>query len=134
MNAAINQGRYFATEAAAKASAAGVGASNPDGVLTFVDGDFTLGPGSPSGQGTLIVTGKLTLDGNFNWNGVIMVLGKGHVYRTGGHGDIYGAVFVAKFDKTGTDADAFQAPIFDTSGGGTANIQYSSERLTWRNR
>ena len=65
MNAAINQGRYFATEAAAKASAAGVGASNPDGVLTFVDGDFTLGPGSPSGQGTLIVTGKLTLDGNF---------------------------------------------------------------------
>ena len=126
MNAAINQGRYFATEAAAKASAAGVGASNPDGVLTFVDGDFTLGPGSPSGQGTLIVTGKLTLDGNFNWNGVIMVLGKG-VYRTGGgHGDIYGAVFVAKFDKTGTDADAFQAPIFDTSGGGTANIQYSS--------
>lgn len=130
MNAAINQGRYFATEAAAKASAAGVGASNPDGVLTFVDGDFTLGPGSPSGQGTLIVTGKLTLDGNFNWNGVIMVLGEGHVYRTGGgHGDIYGAVFVAKFDKTGTDADAFQAPIFDTSGGGTANIQYSSNAV-----
>lgn len=127
MQTAINQGRYFTTEAAAKASTAGLGASNPDGVLTFVDGDLTLGPGSPTGQGTLIVTGKLTLDGNFNWNGVIMVLGVGEVYRSGGgHGNIYGAVFVAKFAKTGADTDAFQAPVFDTSGGGTSNIQYSS--------
>ena len=127
MNTAINQGRYFTTGAAAIASAAGLGASNPDGVLTFVDGDFTLGPGNPTGQGTLIVTGNLTLDGNFNWNGVIMVLGEGHVYRSGGgHGNIYGAVFVAKFARTGTDADVFGAPTFDTSGGGTSNIQYSS--------
>ena len=79
MNSAINQGRYFTSGASAIASAAGLGASNPDGVLTFVDGDFTLGPGNPTGQGTLIVTGNLTLDGNFNWNGVIMVLGTGHV-------------------------------------------------------
>ncbi len=77
MNAAINQGRYFTTEAAAIGSTAGIGASNPDGVLTFVDGDLTLGPGNPTGQGTLIVTGNLTLDGNFNFNGVIMVLGAG---------------------------------------------------------
>jgi hypothetical protein len=127
MNMAINQGRYFPTAAAAIASTAGLGASNPDGVLTFVDGDLTLGPGSPTGQGTLIVTGKLTLNGNFQWNGVIMVLGAGEVYRDGGgHGDVFGAMFVAKFAKTGTDADAFQAPIFDTSGGGTSNIQYSS--------
>ena len=127
MQTAINQGRYFTTEAAAKASVAGLGASNPDGVLTFVDGDLTLGPGNPTGQGTLIVTGKLTLDGNFNWNGVIMVLGEGDVLRSGGgHGNIYGAVFVAKFAKTGADTDAFQAPIFNTNGGGTSNIQYNS--------
>lgn len=101
MNSAINQGRYFTSGAAAIASAAGLGANNPDGVLTFVDGDFTLGPGSPTGQGTLIVTGNLILDGNFNWNGVIMVLGKGHVLRSGGgHGNIYGAMFVARFART----------------------------------
>jgi hypothetical protein len=130
MNAAINQGRYFTTGAAALSSAAGIGASNPDGVLTFVDGDMVLGPGTPTGQGTLVVTGKLTLDGNFNFNGVIMVLGTGHVYRSGGgHGNIYGAIFVAKFDKTGADTDVFQAPTFDTSGGGTANIQYSSDAV-----
>jgi hypothetical protein len=130
MNTAINQGRYFTSGASAIASGAGLGASNPDGVLTFVDGDFTLGPGNPTGQGTLIVTGDLTLNGNFNWNGIIMVLGTGHVYRSGGGtGNIYGAMFVANFAKTGASTDAFGAPTFDTSGGGTANIQYSSSAV-----
>jgi len=130
MNAAINQGRYFTDGTAATSSAAGLGASNPDGVLTFVDGDFVLGPGNPTGQGTLIVTGKLTLNGNFNWNGVIMVLGTGQVYRSGGgNGNIYGAMFVAKFAKTGADTDVFGAPTFNTSGGGNANIQYCSDAV-----
>jgi hypothetical protein len=128
--AAINQGRYFTNEAAAYASSAGLGASNPDGVYTFIDGDLTLGPGSPTGQGTIIVTGKLTLNGNFQWNGVIMVLGTGEVYRSGGgHGNIYGAMFIAKFPANGADSDKFSAPTFDTSGGGTANIQYSSDAV-----
>lgn len=127
MQTAINQGRYFTTQDAAKASTLGLGASSPDGVLTFVDGNLTLGPGNPTGQGTLIVTGDLTLDGNFNWNGVIMVLGAGRVFRSGGgHGNIYGALFIAKFAKTGATTDVFGAPTFDTSGGGTSNIQYSS--------
>jgi len=130
MNSAINQGRYFTTGTDAINSAAGLGASNPDGVFTFVDGDFELGPGNPTGQGTLIVTGKLTLHGNFQFNGVIMVLGTGEVYRDGGgHGDIFGAMFVAKFSKTGASTDVFGAPTFNTDGGGTANIQYSSDAV-----
>jgi hypothetical protein len=47
----------------------------------------------------------------------------------GGHGNIYGAMFVAKFAATGDPTDAFQPPIFDTSGGGTSNIQYSSDAV-----
>ena len=129
-NAAINQGRYFATGAAAIASTSGLGANHPDGAFTFVDGDLTLGSGSPTGQGTLIVTGKLTLDGNFNFNGVIMVLGGGEVLRSGGGtGNIFGAMFVAKFAAAGADTDAFEAPIFNTNGGGTSNIQYSSDAV-----
>ena len=125
--AAINQGRYFTTGAAAIASTASLGASHPDGAFTFVDGDLELGPGNPTGQGTLIVTGTLTLKGNFQWNGVIMVLGAGTVLRSGGgHGDVFGAMFVAKFNAVGTDADVFGAPTFDTSGGGTSNIQYDT--------
>ena len=129
-NAAINQGRYFSNGTDAINSTAGLGASNPDGVLTFVDGDLVLGPGNPTGQGTLIVTGNLTLNGNFNFNGVIMVLGTGNVYRSGGgHGNIYGAMYVAKFSRTGSDTDVFQAPTFDTSGGGTSNIQYCTDAI-----
>jgi hypothetical protein len=128
MNSAMLEGRYFSSGAEAIASPGGLGASNPDGLLTFVDGDLTLGPGNPTGQGTLIVTGNLTLSGNFNFNGVIMVLGAGNVVRLGGGvGNIYGAMFVAKFARTGLDTDLFQAPTFDTSGGGTANIQYNSD-------
>ncbi|HEX7335205.1 MAG TPA: hypothetical protein VF290_27135 [Pyrinomonadaceae bacterium] len=130
MNSAINQGRYFTSGAAAISSAAGLGASSPDGVFTFVDGDITIGPGNPTGQGTLIVTGNLILDGNFNWNGVIMVLGAGNVLRNGGgHGNIYGAMYVAKFAKVGLNSDVFQAPTFNTNGGGTSNIQYSSDAV-----
>jgi hypothetical protein len=130
MQSAINQGRYFTSGAAAIASTAGLGANNPDGVFTFVDGDLVLGPGNPTGQGTLIVTGNLTLDGNFNFNGVIMVLGEGHVYRSGGgNGNIYGAMFIAKFARTGADTDQFMDPTFDTSGGGTSNIQYSTDAI-----
>lgn len=130
MNSAINQGRYFTDGASAIASGAGLGASNPDGVLTFIDGDFTLGPGTPTGQGTLIVTGTLTLNGSFNWNGVIMVLGSGRVFRSGGgQGNIFGAMFVANFARTGASTDAFGTPTFNTNGGGSANIQYSSDAV-----
>ena len=129
-NTAINEGRYFTTGADAIASTASLGQNNPDGVLTFVEGDLTLSSGNPSGQGTLIVTGNLILDGNFNFNGVIMVLGAGNVLRNGGgHGNIYGAMYVANFAKTGADTDKFQAPTFNTNGGGTANIQYSSDAV-----
>ena len=134
MAAAVREGRYFSTGQAAIDSTGGLGASNPDGVFTFVDGDLVLsaphGSATLSGQGTLIVTGTLTLDGNFNFNGVIMVLGAGRVLRSGGgNGNIYGAMFVAKFARTGADTDLFQAPTFDVSGGGTANIQYNSQEV-----
>lgn len=134
MAAAVREGRYFSTGQAAIDSPEGLGAGNPNEVLTFVDGDLVLsapqGSATLSGQGTLIVTGTLTLDGNFNFNGVIMVLGAGRVVRSGGgNGNIYGAMFVAKFDRTGADTDLFQAPTFDVSGGGTANIQYNSEEV-----
>jgi hypothetical protein len=57
-------------------------------------------------------------------------LGGGTVLRSGGgNGNIYGAMFVAKFPLTGADSDVFQAPTFDTSGGGTSNIQYNSDAI-----
>ena len=128
MQTAKNQGRYFTTGDAAKASPGGLGAAHE--VFTFVDGDLVIGPGNPSGQGTLVVTGTLTLNGNFNWNGVIMVLGAGKVYRSGGGtGSVYGAMFIANFAPTGASTDKFGQPVFDMSGGGNSKLQYSSDAV-----
>lgn len=94
---------------------------NPEG-FTFVDGDCDLDGGS----GLLIVTGTLTMKGNPNFSGLILVLGEGRIERDGGgNGEIYGAVAVARFNATG----GFLPPFFDTDGGGTSLMKYDSRAL-----
>ena len=90
--------------------------------FTFVDGDCELDGGS----GLLIVTGTLTMNGNPNFDGLILVLGEGRVERDGGgNGEVYGAVAVARFNATG----GFLPPFFDTNGGGTSLMKYDSTAL-----
>ncbi|HEV8588598.1 MAG TPA: pilus assembly PilX N-terminal domain-containing protein [Pyrinomonadaceae bacterium] len=114
---AIAQGRYFT-------SLSGSSGTTTSPEFTFVDGDCTL----DGGGGLLIVTGNLILNGNPNFNGLILVLGGGHIQRNGGgDGDIFGAISVAKFNINGTGG--FQAPFFDTNGGGTSTMQYDSSAL-----
>jgi len=114
---AIDQGRYFT-------SYDGVSGSASAPAFTFVDGDCVL----DGGGGLLIVTGTLTLNGNPNFEGLILVMGNGRVIRNGGgNGDIYGAISVAKFPTNGNGG--FQAPYFDTSGGGTSLMQYDSDAI-----
>lgn len=92
-------------------------------MYTFVDGDCTL----TNGSGMLVVTGTLTMRGNTNFNGVILVLGKGKLVRDGGgNGEIYGGITIAAFDRTSGD---FTAPTFETNGGGNSTIQYDSLAL-----
>ena len=89
--------------------------------ITFVDGNCDLDGGS----GLLVVTGTLVMDGNPNFDGVILVLGGGTVVRDGGgSGNVYGAMIVARFDRYGTGN--FLAPSFTTSGGGDSRMQYDS--------
>jgi len=91
--------------------------------FTFVDGDCTLDGGS----GFLVVTGTLTLNGNPNFKGAILVLGTGVLIRNGGgNGDIYGGIVVAAF---GRKSGNFTAPTFLTNGGGNSTIQYDSAAL-----
>ncbi|MFY9622344.1 MAG: pilus assembly PilX N-terminal domain-containing protein [Pyrinomonadaceae bacterium] len=107
---AETQGRYFTSFD-----------GNAEG-FTFVDGDCDLDGGS----GLLIVTGTLTMKGNPNFNGLILVLGEGRVERDGGgEGDIYGAMAVARFNATG----GFLPPFFDTNGGGNSTMKYDSVAL-----
>lgn len=101
--------------------------------ITFCDGDCELGP--IHGGGILVVTGKLTLRGNFNWHGLIIVTGSDGILRSGGgHGTIEGNIVVAPYLNSsvhaGTDPASgagFLAPKWDTSGGGNSTIQYNSD-------
>jgi hypothetical protein len=114
---ATDQGRYFSTFS-------GTSGSTATPAFTFVDGDCTL----DGGAGLLIVTGTLTMNGNPNFTGLILVLGDGVVLRDGGgNGSIYGSVVVAKFSQTGNGG--FLAPTFFTNGSGTSLMQYDSSAV-----
>jgi hypothetical protein len=134
-NVAINSydasnltGRYFPS--GTQPSSWGDNASGTG--ITFCDGDCELGP--VAGGGLLIVTGDLTLRGNFSFNGLIIVTGPGGVIRNGGgHGTIQGNIIVAPYDNSriGDNANpaagaGFLAPMWHTNGGGASTIQYNS--------
>jgi len=99
------------------------GASSPNGIMTFVDGDVDLPPAG--GAGLLVVTGTLTLRGSSDFKGLILVLGGGVLLRDGGgNGNSLGGVAVARFDATTGD---FLAPGFNSNGSGNSSIKYDSE-------
>jgi len=111
-------------------------------VVNVVNGDLTI---SGSGAGVLLVTGTLTLHGNFSWNGLILVIGEGAVVKDGGGGaTLNGAMFAANL-YTGNPGvsgpGAYPAyptrialgannppgkPFFGWNGGGNATLQYDS--------
>ncbi|HEY8562637.1 MAG TPA: hypothetical protein VIL74_19825 [Pyrinomonadaceae bacterium] len=96
--------------------------------LTFVDGDLELNP-TMGGGGILVVTGKLTLKGNFNFNGMILVTGaEGVVRKGGGNGTLQGNVVVAPYKKDDLDA-GFLPPKYDLSGGGNSGVIYNSSSV-----
>jgi hypothetical protein len=112
---AQRQNRYFT-------SFDGYAGTATEPAFTFVDGDCEL----DGGGGLLIVTGTLTMNGNPNFSGLILVLGEGRVERDGGgSGEVYGAVAVARFNSTG----GFLPPFFNTNGGGTSLMKYDSSAL-----
>jgi len=111
-------------------------------VVNVVNGDLTIGG---SGAGVLLVTGTLTLNGNFSWDGLILVIGEGAVVKDGGGGaTLNGAIFAANLytGNPGTSGPgaypAYPTPIalgannppgkpfFGWNGGGNATFQYDS--------
>ncbi|MBI4525484.1 MAG: pilus assembly PilX N-terminal domain-containing protein [Deltaproteobacteria bacterium] len=101
--------------------------------LVLVEGDFEAKPAT-SGAGLLVVKGQLTYDGTFNYTGLIMVIGKGAMVRTGGgNGTVSGAIWVA--NTAGPDGipgnadDVMGMSILNTSGQGTSNLQYCSSAV-----
>ncbi|MGB7282813.1 MAG: hypothetical protein WBE13_11160 [Candidatus Acidiferrum sp.] len=76
--------------------------SNP--MTIAVEGDFALGTSIPAGYGLLLVTGNFTYATGANWNGIVLVIGKGTVTASenGAGGTFNGAMLVAQtLDSSG---------------------------------
>jgi hypothetical protein len=135
--ATANKAREFLNdlEAVARANGSyrdgfsGVAGSNAEPAFTFVDGNCDL----DGGAGLLVVTGTLRMNGNPNFNGLVLVLGGGRVERDGGgNGTVLGSMLVAAFDRTWPAAQnnlphPFLAPRFSTGGGGNSDLFYNSD-------
>lgn len=103
--------------------------------LTFCDGDCEF---TGAGGGIMVVTGKLTLKGNFSFRGMIIVTGSGGVERQGaGNGEIFGNMIVAPYENSSVlpatelaTGASFLPPQYDLSGGGNSTIAYNSTALS----
>jgi hypothetical protein len=85
----------------------------------------------------MVVTGKLTLRGNFSFNGMIIVTGQGGVDRMGaGDGIIQGNMVISPYvnssvaPATEPVGSKFLAPQYHLSGGGNSSIQYNSASVS----
>jgi Tfp pilus assembly protein PilX len=90
--------------------------------ITFINGDWS----NCNGTGILVVTGTLTCSGNTSYNGLIFVIGQGHlVGNGGGNGSYTGAIFLAKTkDSAGNPLATLGEPIYDWNGGGGNGLTY----------
>lgn len=96
--------------------------------VTFCDGNCAL---TGNGGGILVVTGKLTLQGNFNFKGLIIVTGAEGVVRLGGGtGAIIGNLVVAPYNSNNIAA-GFLPPVYDMRGGGNSDFIYSGASVSF---
>jgi Tfp pilus assembly protein PilX len=105
--------------------------STSDPKLVVIDNDFTV-PGGTVGAGILLVTGELIFEGNFDYDGMILVVGRGSIRRSGaGNGVINGGVYVANIEGpdesiNATSDNTWGPPTWDTRGGGNSDIVKSA--------
>jgi len=91
----------------------------------------TVLSGAVTGYGILVVTDDFVIKGNFVWEGIILVIGKGYVQVAGGgSGTIDGAMLLARtVDAAGNPLPAASIPggsTLDWQGGGGNGVHYSS--------
>lgn len=89
----------------------GSGASGVSNII-YRNGDVKFSGGS--GAGVMLVTGDLTITGNYRFDGVIIVLGS--IKASGGTADVYGGVIMGPASS-------------EVYSRGTLGIHYSSEGL-----
>jgi hypothetical protein len=102
--------------------------------LVVIDSNATM---KQDGGGIVVVTGQLTINGDFRFNGIILVTGKGGILRNGnGTGEVAGAMIIAPYDAAGLTCSGtpnttpqntlltntcFMSPQFQVQGGGNSD-------------
>jgi len=115
----------------------------PPGQIIVINGDISLG-GSDSGYGTLLVTGELVANGNWDWDGIVFVIGEGQFRINGsGNGEISGAMLMADIagpdNVYDTDDDCtggtggFSSASYDERGGGNSATEFCSTNIVFAN-
>jgi len=99
---------------------------NPE--ITYCPGDCTITGGS--GAGMLIVQGRLDLSGNFDYRGLILVVGDGE-FDESGTVEILGGIFVAKTIDNGDGTWSYGEPRFTLGGTSSLYYQASGIRLAY---
>jgi hypothetical protein len=97
--------------------------ANP--LLTFVDGNCDF---KGEGNGLLVVTGNLIINGGANFKGVILLLGEARLDRNGGGGGgIYGALIMGRLNSA--SSTYLSRPVIGTDGAGNSDIKYNSTNV-----
>ncbi len=99
---------------------------NPE--ITYCPGDCTITGGS--GAGMLIVQGRLDLSGNFDYRGLILVVGDGE-FDESGTVEILGGIFVAKTIDNLDGTWSYGEPRFTLGGNSSLYYQTSGIRLAY---
>ena len=87
--------------------------------ITYFDGDTTIkANGNASGSGILIVRGSLTIQGSFDFTGLVIVDGTTQITTITGNASVYGAIWT-------TD--------LSLAVGGSAAVRYSNAALSLAN-
>ncbi len=139
--AAINSGRRFINPTGNDPNFTVGSNTNPPGDftngtgITFCEGSCKMGA---SGGGILVVTGKLTNIGGFDFKGMIIVTGEEGWQRNGaGNGQVIGNVVIAPYNRISyypqNLSTAFLPPQYVVTGGGTSDVIYDNIAATFDN-
>lgn len=121
-NVAKSSGRYFSNGQVPTTFGDPINAKG----ITYVEGDLEI---AKEGGGILVVTGKLTLGGGFDFSGLIIVTGSAGLERSGGgNGYLHGNIVVAPYNPNNLAA-GFGGPKYEISGGGDSEVRYNSSSL-----
>ena len=96
--------------------------------ITYCPGDCTINGGS--GAGMLLVQGRLDMTGNFDYRGLILVVGDGE-FDESGTVEILGGIFVAKTIDNLDGTWSYGEPRFTLGGNSSLYYQSSGIRLAY---